>query len=76
MLSKESTDLLKRKYHEKVNFVLSLNDADTERVEIVVKENGKERREAISLNAAKIALFYDIGIMRDIILHNGNASEK
>lgn len=70
MLLKETVDSLKEKRRQKEVFMLSLRNRDVESIEVVVVENGKEKRETISLDAAKIALLYDLTSVQNVILHN------
>lgn len=76
MLSEESIDLLKEKRCKKMKFMLSLGNQDIESIEVVVTTNGEERRETVSLDATKIALFYDLFSAQNIISHNDNIEKQ
>lgn len=76
MLSEETIDLLKEKRCKKMKFMLSLGNQDIESIEVVVTTNGEERREVVSLDAAKIALFYDLISAQSIISHNDNIEKQ
>lgn len=76
MLSEETVDLLKEKRCKKIKFILSLGNQDIDNIEVVVTTKGEERRETVSLDAAKIALFYDLISTHNIISHNDNIEKQ
>lgn len=76
MLSEETIDSLKEKRCKKIKLMLSLGNQDIENIEVVITTKGEERRETVSLDAAKTALFYDLISTHNIISHHDNIEKQ